>query len=377
MTYARRRLIACTAALMMFPTAAGADAPAGQTLSAKAGIPWPAAIAHRGASYDAPEETAPAYLLARDLGADYLELDLQRTRDGVLVAFHDDTLKRTTNVAQVFPDRAGQPISAFTLAELKQLDAGSWFNAAYPARARPAFAGLKILTLDEVIDIAEGGANKPGLYLETKVPKQFPGIEKDLKAQLGRRGWLAPRTAPAGFDAAKAVGVAHTPGRVILQTFEKDSLVLLQQQMPATPKILLLWLGDGYIAAKDAGARAPTGGPGLAAFYARQEVESRAAFADWVRFAKQHGAIGTGPSAALTNGGDQSYADLVHPWMNDLTHGEGLVIHAYTVDDAVDFKALAARGVDGFFTNRIAALLAFQGRAPAQSMADILARHGY
>ena len=60
-----------------------------------------------------------------------------------------------------------------------------------------AFAGLKILTLDEVIDIAEGGVNKPGLYLETKVPKQFPGIEKDLKAQLQRHGWLAPRTAPA------------------------------------------------------------------------------------------------------------------------------------------------------------------------------------
>ncbi|HKU97868.1 MAG TPA: glycerophosphodiester phosphodiesterase [Vineibacter sp.] len=380
MSHAGLRLITVMAALVMslsVVTPASADEPVGKTLSAKAGIPWPAAIAHRGASHDAPEETAPAYLLARDLGADYLELDLQRTKDGVLIALHDDKLKRTTNIAQVFPDRADQPVSTFTLAELKQLDAGSWFNAAHPDRARPSFVGLKILTLDEVIDIAEGGTNKPGLYLETKVPALFPGIEKDLKTLLERRGWLAARPTPAGFDAAKTVGVAYTPGRVILQTFEKSSLELLQKEMPATPKILLLWLGEDGITPKDTTTKAPAGGPELAAYYARQEVQSREAFADWVRFARQHGAIGTGPSAALANGGDQSYADLVQPWMNELTHGEGLAIHVYTVDEPVDFKAVMARGVDGIFTNRIAELLAFQGRAPAQSKADILARHKY
>jgi len=379
-SHAGLRLIASMTALVMSLSVvapAAADDPVGKALSAKAGVPWPAAIAHRGASYDAPEETAPAYLLARDLGADYLELDLQRTKDGVLIAFHDDKLKRTTNIAQVFPDRADRPVSTFTLAELKQLDAGSWFNAAFPARARPTYVGLKILTLDEVIDIAEGGANKPGLYLETKVPAQFPGIEKDLKALLERRGWLAARPAPSGFDAAKTVGVAYTPGRVILQTFEKSSLELLQKEMPATPKILLLWLGEDGITPKDTTTKAPASGPELAAYYARQEVKSREAFADWVDFAKQHGAIGTGPSAALANGGDQSYADLVQPWMNELTHGAGLVIHVYTVDEAPDFKAVMARGVDGIFTNRIADLLTFQGRAPAQTKTDILARHKY
>ncbi|WP_323162450.1 glycerophosphodiester phosphodiesterase family protein, partial [Pseudomonas glycinae] len=80
------------------------------------------------------------------------------------------TLERTTDVAKRFPDRAKAPVSQFTLAELKSLDAGSWFNQAHPDRARPTFAGLKILTLDEVIDIAEGGRNKPGLYIETKQP---------------------------------------------------------------------------------------------------------------------------------------------------------------------------------------------------------------
>ncbi|EPM99943.1 glycerophosphodiester phosphodiesterase, partial [Pseudomonas syringae pv. actinidiae ICMP 18804] len=71
--------------------------------------------------------------------------------------------------------------------------AGSWFNKAYPDRARDSYNGLQILTLDEVIDIAEGGANKPGLYIETKVPNKFPGVEADLKKVLAKRGWLTQR----------------------------------------------------------------------------------------------------------------------------------------------------------------------------------------
>ena len=63
-------------------------------LATNEGIPYPAVIAHRGASYDAPESTAAAYKVARDLGADYLELDLQRSKDGVLFALHDNNLQR-------------------------------------------------------------------------------------------------------------------------------------------------------------------------------------------------------------------------------------------------------------------------------------------
>ena len=77
----------------------------GKKLVQALGIARPAVIAHRGASYLAPEETRPAYLLARELGADYLEFDIQRTKDGVLIALHDDDLSRTTNVAEVFPGR--------------------------------------------------------------------------------------------------------------------------------------------------------------------------------------------------------------------------------------------------------------------------------
>ncbi|GFM89708.1 glycerophosphoryl diester phosphodiesterase [Pseudomonas cichorii] len=353
-------------------TASAADAP-GKVISEKNGLPWPAVIAHRGASYDAPEETIPAYTLARDLGADYLEMDLQRTKDGVLIALHDDTLDRTTNIAQVYPKRSKDPVSSFTLAELKELDAGTWFNKAYPSRARDSYAGLQILTLDEVIDIAEGGANKPGLYIETKVPAQFPGIEADLKKALAKRGWLSPRPAAA----AGHVNVAQTPGRVVLQTFDKSSLVLLQKEMPKVPKVLLLWIGEGSIEPKSNVPFKDSGFKDKASYYAAQEIKSQEEFVAWIDWAKAHGAIGTGPSSQLTDGGDQSYMDLVKPWMNNVTHDKGMVVHPYTVDEAVDFKQISAAGADGFFTNRTTELLKFYGRPAKDSIDAILKRNGY
>ena len=65
------------------------------------GLPFPTVMAHRGASFLAPEETALSYRLAQAAGADFLEADIQRTKDGVLIALHDDTLDRTTNVRHV------------------------------------------------------------------------------------------------------------------------------------------------------------------------------------------------------------------------------------------------------------------------------------
>lgn len=345
----------------------------GRALAAKIGVPWPAVIAHRGASFNAPEETVPSYTLARELGADYLEMDIQRTRDGVLIALHDNTLERTTNIAEVYPQRAKDPLNTFTLEEIKRLDAGSWFNKAYPDRARATYVGLKILTLDEVIDIAEGGKNKPGLYIETKVPAQFPGIEEDLKKKLDQRGWLSQRpAAEKGY-----VNVAHMPGRVVLQTFEKPSLELLQKSMPDTPKVLLLWLGDGYIETASGKTFKDSGAKDKASFYASQQVKSKEEFAAWMDWAKAHGAVGTGPSAALKNGGDQSYSDLVQPWMNKMAHDRGMIVHPYTVDDAVDFKAISEQGVDGFFTNRASELLKFYGRPSKESMDSILKRSGF
>jgi glycerophosphoryl diester phosphodiesterase len=364
--------LALAAALLSTAPVMAAEAP-GKVISSKLGLPWPAVIGHRGASFDAPEETIASYTLARDLGADYLEMDIQRTKDGVLIALHDDKLGRTTNIAEVFPERAKDPVSTFTLAELKQLDAGSWFNKAYPDRARPGYVGLKILTLEEVMAIADGGANKPGLYVETKVPAQFPGIEADVHKVLEKGGWLSQRPAAAKGH----VSVASTPGRVILQTFEKPSLELLQKEMPNVPKILLLWIGDGYMEAKSNVAYKDSGYKDYASFYAAQEVKSPAEFEAWLDWAKAHGANGIGPASKLTHGGDQSYMDMMKPWMTKMAHDKGLVIHPYTVDDPVDFKTLKAQGADGFFTNRASVLLKFYGRPSKDSIDTILKRNGY
>ncbi|MEB0207807.1 glycerophosphodiester phosphodiesterase [Pseudomonas sp. CCC3.1] len=339
------------------------------------GIAHPAVIAHRGASFDAPESTAASYTLARDLGADYLEMDLQRSKDGVLFALHDNSLLRTTDVAKKFPERKDSPASAFTLAELKTLDAGSWFNQAYPDRARPAYVGLPILTLDEIIDIAQGNPqHKPGLYIETKEPGQFPGIEHDLKNKLSERGWLAP-PAPASTGTAPQPGEGK--GRVILQTFEKNSLTLLQKEMPDTPKILLLWVGAGAIAPDSNVSFADSGEKDKAAYYAKLHPKDNAEFLQWLDFAKANGAIGTGPSAALTHGGDQSYFDLIQPWMNKATHDKGMLVHVYTLDEPVDFKKAMDAGVDGIFTNRTSELLKFYQRPAAQTVSQLLEKNGY
>ena len=92
-------------------------------------------FAHRGASHDAPENTLAAFHLARDLGADGVELDVQASKDGEAVVIHNFTVDATTDGQGAVNDK--------TLAELKELDAGYWFDERY--------AGQRIPTLQEVI----------------------------------------------------------------------------------------------------------------------------------------------------------------------------------------------------------------------------------
>ena len=89
-------------------------------------------IAHRGARSLAPENTLPAARKALEVGADGWELDVAMTQDGELVVLHDDTLERTSDAAQVFPTRSPWSVDAFSLAELRSLDFGTWFVAADP-----------------------------------------------------------------------------------------------------------------------------------------------------------------------------------------------------------------------------------------------------
>ncbi|MBE7554160.1 MAG: glycerophosphodiester phosphodiesterase [Anaerolineales bacterium] len=92
----------------------------------------PLCIAHRGASSLAPENTLASARKALEIGADMWELDVSVTADGQLIVLHDDSLARTSNASALFPNRAPWLISNFTLTEIKQLDAGSWFIESDP-----------------------------------------------------------------------------------------------------------------------------------------------------------------------------------------------------------------------------------------------------
>jgi glycerophosphoryl diester phosphodiesterase len=200
-------------------------------------------IAHRGASGYAPEHTLAAYRLALDMKADYVEQDLQMTRDGELICSHDAELSRTTDIQRIYPGRAsardlsgsGTPREGwfavdFTLAELKELDAGSWFNQLNKFAAKPEYAGARIPTLDEAIALVKGHA---GLYIEIKHVAFY-------KAQ-GHH--MVPKLV-AALEAHGLMGSEdpHTP--VLIQSFSKASLLELKKLNPRFRLIQLLPMED-------------------------------------------------------------------------------------------------------------------------------------
>jgi glycerophosphoryl diester phosphodiesterase len=309
----------------------------GREICLKKGIPYHAVIAHRGASYFAPEETAPAYLLARDLGVDYLEGDIQRTKDGKLIVLHDDTFERTTNIADVFPARKGDTVDGFTLAEVRKLDAGSWFNREFPTRARKSYAGLKVLTLEELIEIASGGTNKPGVYLEFKSPERYPGIEKELVSVLTKLGWIGSSDSIDAFRTGEKITVGLTGSRVIFQSFDPDSVARIKNIAPAVPRVYL---------------------------YTSEEMK-KLGWDAILKTAKNNDA-GLGPS------GYEAF-----PVKNGEGHRAGLYIHVYTINKPWQMRLMSIFGADGIFTDRADLLLEYYGREIPELPEKILARHDY
>ncbi len=118
----------------------------------------PLIIAHRGASALAPENTIAAFIKALDDGADGVEFDVRLAKDGVPVVIHDATLLRTTGV--------NLRVADLTAEQLSHMDAGSWFNAAHPASARPEFAAEGVASLRSVLAGLE--KVKGPVYIEMK-----------------------------------------------------------------------------------------------------------------------------------------------------------------------------------------------------------------
>ncbi len=159
-------------------------------------------IAHRGASAYAPENTRAAFELAIAMGADMIETDVQLTRDGELVLFHDMTVTRTSD--------ASGPLGDFSLDELRVLDIGSWYD--------PQFAQERILTLSEML--TEFLPRIP-LVLEIKDPRATRAlVETIASAGIGDRVHVTSFFWPALLD-ARALNPSLTLG-FLTRVFDAD-----------------------------------------------------------------------------------------------------------------------------------------------------------
>ncbi len=228
-------------------------------------MPSKALVAHRGASAYAPEHTLAAYRLAIAQGADYVEQDLAVTRDGILICLHDESLERTTNVEEVFPDRASvDPVTGarrwlavdFTLADIKRLDAGTWFD--------PRFAAERVPTWEEAVAAVGDAA---GLYPELKTPALYRTRGVDQTALF--------------IQSVARLGLTARANRLIVQSFDPEPLRDLARALPSLPRTLLVdtrdgatWLGNEGLTEA---ARFATGiGPSKTLLDRRPEVVSAA-----------------------------------------------------------------------------------------------------
>jgi glycerophosphoryl diester phosphodiesterase len=286
----------------------------------------PLIIGHRGAPGHRPEHTLAGYRLAAEMGADYIEPDLVSTKDGVLIARHENEIGSTTDAAARFPDRKrtktvdGTPVTGwfsedFTLAEIKTLRARERLDV----RSHGWDGQYEVPTFAEVIELAQQlgkELGRPvGVYPETKHPTYFRTIglplEDRMLTVLERHGWSTAEAA------------------VFIQSFETN----LREIRPKTT-IKLIQLLEGKVPTDD-------------------ELRTIKSYAD-----------GIGPNSRLivpaaTDGVLQAPTDLVAR-----AHALGLLVHVWTLrsepvflspsyhgDAGAEYRQFRDLGVDGIFTD--------------------------
>ncbi|HYW32289.1 MAG TPA: glycerophosphodiester phosphodiesterase [Gemmatimonas sp.] len=304
--------------------------------------PRPLVIAHRGASGHRPEHTLEAYALAIEMGADYVEPDLVSTRDGVLVARHENEIGGTTDVATKFPGRrrtrvvdgdsvSGWFVEDFTLAEVRTLRARERLS-----QRNHAFDGqFGIPTFDEVLALVASKSRETrrtiGVYPETKHPSYFASIGLPLEVPL--------------LKSLTQSGLNRKDAPVFVQSFEVENLRRLHKI--TTVRLIQLI---------DAGGGPADGGRGDTPRQYRDmlSVPALRAIAAY--------AYGIGVAKALvqplTNGGALGTpTSLVAD-----AHGAGLAVHVWTMrrdtaflpagyagDATAEWRHFARLGVDGIF----------------------------
>ncbi|MFJ6212101.1 glycerophosphodiester phosphodiesterase [Streptomyces sp. NPDC092296] len=278
-------------------------------------------VAHRGSSGAVPEHTLAAYRRAIEEGADALECDVRLTADGHLVCVHDRRVDRTSNGRGV--------VSTLELADLAELDFGSWKDEALPPEEpeapdrAPAPAGTgptgtgpvadpersAVLTLERLLELVADAGRRVELAIETKHPTRYAGrVEAELLRVLHRFGL-------AGTDPARAG--ERSPVRIM--SFSQLSLRRVRQAAPSLPTVFLM-------------ERLP------------------------LRF--RDGSLPPGVSIAGPG------IDLVraNPGFVARLHRAGHRVHVWTVDDPADVELCLRLGVDAVITNRPREVLDQLGR---------------
>jgi len=288
------------------------------------GAPQPAlVIAHRGASGYLPEHTLGSYELALRMGVDYIEPDLQLSRDGVLVAMHDDTLERTTDVAERFAQRGGAwRVADFTLAEIQTLTVQPTGTAqrSHPGFTPAAAQPWRVPTFQEVIDLAQRTAAQTGrsvgIYPEAK--QADPAMEDAILQTLAQNGYGAR-------------------SQVFIQSFSDATLRSMRakqtaQGKPPLPQILLgaaLMDADGT---------------------ARMGVFSAGALKP----------LALGEVAGFAEGVGVTIGSATYPVSKNFiaqAHAAGLLVHGWTFAQpeaalaAEEYQKYLEMGMDGLFSN--------------------------
>ncbi|WP_245795717.1 glycerophosphodiester phosphodiesterase [Actinacidiphila alni] len=256
-------------------------------------------VAHRGASADVPEHTLAAYRKAIEDGADALDCDVRLSADGELVCVHDRRVDRTS-------DGRG-PVSGMTLAQLSELDFGSWKDRGKD-RGKDEDGGERgILTLHRLLELVADTDRRVELAIETKHPTRWSGqVERRLLDLLRHFGL----DRPAPGEAA----------RVRVMSFSPRALRRVRLAAPAVPTVFLL---RHLLLPRRAGGRLPAG-VGIA-----------------------------GPSMRIVRADPGYVARLRHA---------GHRVHVWTVDEPADVDLCVRLGVDSIITNRPGAVLSQLGR---------------
>ena len=305
----------------------------------------PLVIAHRGASGYLPEHTLEAYARAITMGSDFIEPDVVSTKDGVLIARHENELSDTTNVATVFPEAKtkktidGRMVEGwfsedFTLNEIKTLRA----KERLVFRDQTNNGKFLIPTLAEVLALAESEGQKRGravgVYIETKHPTYFSGLGLDLDVPLLKN--------------LKAAKLDQALQRVFIQSFEISNLKRLKT-LTAAPLVQLLGEADERPYDQETASNPLTYG----------DMASDQGLAGIATYA-----AGVGPYKAYLVPVDREGVSGLPTDFVQRAHKAGLKVHPYTFrnesrylaksyngDPVAEYCAFFALGIDGLFSD--------------------------